>query len=143
MILKVEKMHVDALLPEYAHDLDAGMDIFSLNEYVLYPGDRCLIRTGIRIELPIEAEAQIRPKSGLALKYGITILNSPGTIDAGYRGEIMVIIINHGREIFTIKKHMKIAQMIVKPILKVSIEEAAVALDTTSRGANGFGSTGL
>lgn len=125
MKLKVMRIHPNAILPEYAHPGDAGLDLFSIEEAVLSPGDSKLIRTGIKIELPKGTEAQIRPRSGLALKHQITILNTPGTVDEGYRGEIGVIIINHGKADFQVKKGMKIAQMVIKPVLHVEIEEVS------------------
>ena len=100
------------------------------------------IKTGISIQLPPNTEAQIRPRSGLALKHGITVLNSPGTIDEDYRGEIGVILINHGKETFVVEKKMKVAQMVIKPVLSVDIEEVEGQLFDTDRGAGGFGSTG-
>lgn len=140
--LKISKIDSEALIPSYAHEDDAGMDLYSIEEMEIEPSCTVLIRTGIKIELPIGTEAQIRPRSGLALKHGITVLNSPGTIDAGYRGEIAVILINHSKEIFVIEKHMKIAQMVIKPIYKVKIIETNDLTDS-QRGQGGFGSTGL
>ncbi len=142
MNLKVKKTNNEAKLPEYAHQDDAGMDIFSIETKTIDPGESSLIKTGISIELPEDTEAQIRPRSGLALKYQITLLNSPGTIDAGYRGEIGVIVINHSKKQFLVTKHMKIAQMIIKPVLNVSIVEVD-KLNPSKRGNGGFGSTGL
>ena len=136
------RIHPNAILPEYAHPGDAGLDLFSIEEAVLSPGDSKLIRTGIKIELPKGTEAQIRPRSGLALKHQITILNTPGTVDEGYRGEIGVIIINHGKADFQVKKGMKIAQMVIKPVLHVEIEEVS-RLTNSQRGEGGFGSSGI
>ena len=141
MTLKVQRLSPDAILPEYAHPGDAAMDLFAGEEAVLAPGEYRLIRTGIAIELPANTEAQVRPRSGLALKHGITLLNSPGTIDEGYRGEVGVILINHGRQPFTVAKGMKIAQMAVAPVARVGVQEAR-QLSATSRGEGGFGSTG-
>ncbi|MEH2014995.1 dUTP diphosphatase [Nostoc sp.] len=140
-VLKVKLLGDKARLPEYAHEGDAGLDLFSTVETVIHPGESSLISTGIMIQLPSRTEAQIRPRSGLALKHQITVLNSPGTIDEGYRGEIGVILINHGKLPFTIEIGMKIAQMVIKPVLSVSIK-AIEELDITSRGSGGFGSTG-
>ena len=136
MKLKVKKIHPDARIPEYAHPGDAGLDLFSIEDAELLPGGSRLIRTGIVVELPEGTEAQIRPRSGLALKHQITLLNSPGTIDEGYRGEIGVIMINHGKEPFYIKKGMKIAQMIIQRVERVEVE-LVDALSDSSRGANG------
>lgn len=104
--------------------------------------ERKLVHTGIGIQLPSNTEAQVRPRSGLALKYGITLLNSPGTVDEGYRGEIKVLMINLSRESFLVERGMKIAQMVVKPVKQVSVEEVD-ELSSTDRGQKGFGSTGL
>ena len=139
--LKIKKLRPDVKIPNYAYEGDAGLDLYSTSEYVLEPGKSCLVRTGIIIELPKDTEAQIRPRSGLALKNQITVLNSPGTIDFGYRGEIGVILINHGRSTFKIEKNMKIAQMVVKPIVHVKIEESEM-LNPSERDKSGFGSTG-
>ncbi|WP_315077614.1 dUTP diphosphatase [uncultured Clostridium sp.] len=141
-ILKIKKISEKAVVPNYAHEGDAGLDLYSVEELLLEAGERALIHTGIQIELPKNTEAQIRPRSGLALKHGITTLNSPGTIDEGYRGEIGVILINHSKESFKIEEGMKIAQMVVKPILNVQIEEVN-ELSDSERKANGFGSSGL
>ncbi|ACD24414.1 MULTISPECIES: dUTP diphosphatase [Clostridium] len=141
-ILKIKKINEKAVVPNYAHEGDAGLDLYSVEELLLEAGERALIHTGIQIELPKNTEAQIRPRSGLALKHGITTLNSPGTIDEGYRGEIGVILINHSRECFKIEEGMKIAQMVIKPIINVQIEEAN-ELSDSERKANGFGSSGL
>ena len=100
-----------------------------------------MIKTGIKIELPPQTEAQVRPRSGLALKHGITVLNTPGTIDEGYRGEVGVVLINHGRETFIVEKGMKIAQMVVKPVWYVEVNEVE-ELSETERAEGGFGSTG-
>jgi dUTP pyrophosphatase len=141
MKLKVKKLHPDAIIPSYAHPGDAGLDLFSVEETSIAPGDSKMVKTGISIELPEGTEGQVRPRSGLALKHQITLLNSPGTIDEGYRGEVGIIIINHGREDFAVTKEMKLAQLLIKPVLRVEIEEID-ELSDTARGAGGFGSTG-
>jgi dUTP pyrophosphatase len=109
---------------------------------IINPGDIALVPTGLVIELPQNTEAQVRPRSGLALNHGITVLNTPGTIDEGYRGELGVILINHGREAFHIEKHMRVAQLVVKPILEIKIKEV-LELSDSIRGVDGFGSSGL
>ena len=109
---------------------------------VLAPGARALVRTGLVLELPPDAEAQVRPRSGLALKHGVTVLNTPGTIDAGYRGEVGVILINLGDVPFKVEKGMKIAQLVVAPVAQAEIVEVS-AVDASDRGAGGFGSTGV
>ena len=140
--LKVKKLSESAILPEYAHPGDAGMDLFSNEELFLKPGEYRVVKTGITIELSPSTEAQVRPRSGLAAKHGITVLNSPGTIDEGYRGEVGVILINHSKTDFEITKGMKIAQMIIAPVVRAEIEEAD-QLSGTRRGDGGFGSTGV
>lgn len=140
--LKVKRINEEAKMPEYAHVGDAGLDLFSVDDLMILPGESKLIKTGIQIELPKGTEAQIRPRSGLALKNQITVLNTPGTIDEGYRGEIGVILINHGKQEFHVEKGMKIAQMVVKPVFTVTIKEIE-ELTGTTRGEGGFGSTGV
>jgi len=139
--LKVKRIHKDAKLPRYAHFNDAGLDLFAVEEVLIKASETALIKTGIQIELPIQTEAQIRPRSGLALKNGITVLNTPGTIDEGYRGEIGIILINHSKEDFLVEKGMKIAQMVIKPVWQVGGSEVE-ELSESIRGEGGFGSTG-
>ena len=131
-------------LPHYATADSAGVDLVAAIEdaVILEPGERRLIPTGIAIALPPGTEAQIRPRSGLALRHGITLLNTPGTIDADYRGEIGVILINLGQESFAIDRGMRIAQMVVAPVVQVAWNEVA-ELSESHRGAGGFGSTGV
>lgn len=134
----------DLDLPFYATENSAGMDLLAAidSDIIIKPGKRQLIKTGIAIALPEFYEAQIRPRSGLALKNGITVLNTPGTIDADYRGEIGVILINLGEENFTVTRGMRIAQMIISKYEKANLQLCS-NLDETSRGAGGFGSTGI
>jgi dUTP pyrophosphatase len=139
--LEVKLLNSDAKLPCYAHPGDAGLDLFSVENKNIPPGESALIKIGISIALPPGTEAQVRPRSGLAFKHQVTVLNSPGTIDAGYRGEVCVILINHGKESFLVKKGMKVAQMLVKPVYSVDVREVN-ELSDTSRGVGGFGSTG-
>ena len=133
----------DLELPKYGTAMSAGADLMAAieGEIVLKPGERKLIPTGIALGLPASYEAQVRPRSGLALKNGITVLNTPGTIDADYRGEICVILINLGQENFTITRGMRIAQMIIAPVTQ-GAWNVVEDLDDTARGAGGFGSTG-
>jgi len=142
MTVKVLRTDPEAQLPAYAHPGDAGMDVRSIENVTLSPGARALVRTGLVLELPPDAEAQVRPRSGLALKHGVTVLNTPGTIDAGYRGEVGVILVNLGAEPFVVEKGMKIAQLVVAPVAQAEIVEVS-AVDATDRGAGGFGSTGV
>lgn len=139
--LRVNLIDNKATLPRYSHPGDAGLDLFACERKELPPGKSVLVKTGITIELPKDTEAQIRPRSGLALQHQITVLNSPGTIDCGYRGEIGVILINHGEELFVVEEGMKIAQLVVAPILRVEVKSVEQLLQT-ERGGNGFGSTG-
>lgn len=128
-------------LPAYATPASAGVDLRAVEEQVLLPGERALIPTGIRIALPVGYEAQVRPRSGLALRHGIILPNSPGTIDADYRGEVGVILMNLGDDPFTIEPGDRIAQMIVAPVKQVVWNEVDV-LEETVRSDGGFGSTG-
>ena len=139
--LKIRRLSPSAIVPAYAHPGDAGLDLCSAVAASIEPGERKLIGTGISIELPPNTEGNLRPRSGLALKHGITVLNAPGTIDCGYRGEVGVILINHGLARFDVKPGMKIAQLIVAPCLTVAVEESSDLADS-SRGQGGFGSTG-
>ncbi len=129
-------------MPTYAHPGDAGMDVRSIEELTLEPGARALVHTGLVFQLPPDAEAQVRPRSGLALKHGVTVLNSPGTIDAGYRGEVGVILVNLGQQPFKIEKGMKIAQVVVSRVEQAEIVDVQET-DETDRGSGGFGSTGV
>ena len=138
----VKKLSKNIELPSYKTEGASGMDLIANieKEINLKPGEIKLIETGICIAIPKEYEIQIRPRSGLAIKKGISVLNTPGTIDSDYRGEIKVIIINHSKEVFKISKGTRIAQMVLCPIIKVEFEEVA-NLPETGRGAGGFGST--
>ena len=133
----------DLPLPDYMTDHAAGMDLVAAveNDLVLSPGQRALVPTGIAIALPQGFEAQIQPRSGLALKNGITLVNTPGTIDADYRGEIRIILINHGSEPFLVRRGDRIAQMIVAPVCRVRWDLQG-SLPATDRGEGGFGHTG-
>jgi dUTP pyrophosphatase len=133
----------DLPLPGAATGSAAGLDLAAAidTSLDLKPGQRALVPTGLAIALPPGYEAQIRPRSGLAAKFGVTVLNAPGTIDADYRGEIKVILINHGEAVFTVEPGMRIAQMVVAPVTRAELIEAD-SLDDTVRGAGGFGSTG-
>ena len=134
--------HGDGLpLPRYASDHAAGLDVCAAEELLLEPGARHAVATGFAIEIPDGYEVQVRPRSGLALKYGITCLNTPGTIDSDYRGEVKVILANLGQEPFEIRRGERIAQLVPAPVLRASFTEA-VELAETARGAGGFGSTG-
>lgn len=141
-ILQVKKLDTRARVPAYAHPGDAGLDLFSIEEQEIPPGGSGRIRTGIAVALPPGTEGQVRPRSGLAHTHQVTVLNSPGTIDSGYRGEVKVILINHGKKTFSVQEGMKIAQLLVKPVLTVEVKTLD-QLPDTRRGGGGFGSTGL
>ncbi|PLX65772.1 MAG: dUTP diphosphatase [Denitrovibrio sp.] len=131
-----------SFIHDYKSELAAGVDLMAANSGSIESGSRAMVKTGISLELPEGYEAQVRPRSGLAYKQGVTVLNSPGTIDADYRGEIGVILINHGDETFTYKKGDRIAQMVIAPVVQadfVSVDD----LSDTERGAGGFGHTGI
>lgn len=137
--------HCEGLaLPQYETALAAGCDVRAalVKPMILRPGERFMVPTGIAIALPPGWEAQMRPRSGLAAKHGISLVNTPGTIDADYRGEIKVILINHGSEEFTINRGDRIGQMVIAPVWQANFEEVD-DLDETARGAGGFGSTGV
>jgi dUTP pyrophosphatase len=134
----------DLPLPAYETQGSAGMDLPAAVEQdmVLAPGAHALVPTGLSIAMPLGSEAQVRPRSGLAARHGVTVLNSPGTIDSDYRGEIKVILINHGADPFRITRGMRIAQMVIAPVSRANWQQVT-ALQISDRGEEGFGSTGL
>jgi dUTP pyrophosphatase len=136
----------DLPLPSYQSEGAAGLDLLAAvaadAPVIIGPGQRALVPTGLAIALPVGTEGQVRPRSGLAARHGVTVLNAPGTIDADYRGEIQVILVNLGQEAFTVMRGTRIAQLIIAPVLQVTICETA-NLDETTRGVGGFGSTGM
>jgi dUTP pyrophosphatase len=140
--VKIQRLDNSLPLPSYKTPFSAGMDLYSRIDVVLKRGEITLVPTGIAISLPEGYEAQIRPRSGLALKHGLTLLNTPGTIDADYRGEIALIMINVGKEDFVVEKGMRLAQMVITRYEKVEFEEVD-ALPDSQRGTGGFGSTGI
>lgn len=142
MTVEFKRVHPDAVLPGYAKPGDAGMDLRSVDELSVPPRGRALVRTGLVMALPPGYEAQVRPRSGLALKSGITVLNTPGTIDSGYRGEVGVILFNTTDEPFAVRKGDRIAQLVVATVVEAQVAEVA-ELGETERGAGGFGSTGV
>jgi|TARA_B100000780_G_scaffold264122_1_gene218530 dUTP pyrophosphatase len=141
--IQIKKLSPSASIPKYETLGSSGMDIAAHleNKIVINPGEKALVSTGFAIAIPRGYEVQIRPRSGLAVKKNITVLNTPGTIDADYRGEIKVILINHGKEQFVIENGERIAQMVVCPVIQANLEEVK-ELNETDRGAGGFGSTG-
>lgn len=142
--LRVKILREAAVLPRYASTKAAGLDLSAALEepLVVEPLERVAVPTGIAIELPAEHEGQVRPRSGLARRHGITVLNAPGTIDEDYRGEIEVLLVNFGREPYTIQPGDRIAQLVIAPVRRVDVEPAET-LSTTERGDGGFGSTGV
>ena len=146
VLVKIRKLeNFDGLaLPEYKTGLAAGADLRAAiaTPLILAPGERTLIPAGFSMALPAGYEAQIRPRSGLACKHGISILNTPGTIDADYRGEIKILLVNHGPQDFTVNRGDRIAQIVIAPVIQAKFETVA-GLSATKRGAGGYGSTGL
>jgi dUTP pyrophosphatase len=142
--VKVKKLHPNAIVPRYMTEHAAGMDLCTVADVpvVLEPGERTLLPTGLAMEIPPGYEGQVRPRSGLALKKGIALVNSPGTIDADYRGEIGIIIINHGNEAVEIMPGDRVAQLIIAPVTRAALIEVD-GLNDTGRNSGGFGHTGL
>ena len=138
----VKKINENAKVPSYAHSGDAGVDLYAAKDTVIPPHDRALVPTGLKIAIPDGYEGQVRPKSGLALKHGITVLNTPGTVDAPYRGEVGVILFNSSDKEYMAKSGEKIAQMVFCKVENAEFE-LADELPDTDRGEGGFGSTGL
>jgi dUTP pyrophosphatase len=143
--IQIELLTEDAVFPEYAYPTDSGFDLYSTKEITLEPFGRSLIPTGLKLSFDIGYEIQVRPKSGLALKQGLTVLNTPGTVDSGYNGEIMVIVFNTNPKSFTVEKGMKIAQAVLCPVINGKYVNLQLVdkIENKDRGANGFGSTGI
>ncbi len=143
VVVRLQRLRADAEMPRYMTPGAAGADLCAAIDtpLTLAPGERRLVPTGIAIELPAGFEAQVRPRSGLALRHGVGLLNTPGTIDADYRGEIQVLLVNWGQEPFRLERGDRIAQLVVAPVARAAWEVVA-SLATTSRGAGGFGHTG-
>jgi dUTP pyrophosphatase len=141
MKINIKKLNPDAIIPTYAREWDAGADLYADNDYMIYYNDREVVSTGIAVEIPVGHVGLIHPRSGMASKYGITVLNSPGTIDAGYRGELKVILVNHTGTNYEVKRGDKIAQLVIQKVEEAEFVEVD-ELNETSRGNGGFGSTG-
>lgn len=143
--VKISRHHEDAQIPAYATSGSSGMDLYSVDSVTIQPFERALVQTGIRISLPIGYEAQVRPRSGLALKKGLTVLNSPGTIDQDYLGEIGVILYNSSQDVVVLNKGERIAQLVISPVAQCELVEFEDVRDetTTVRGEGGFGHTGV
>src|SRR5688572_28972478 len=142
MDLRIRRLSPDAVLPSAAHPGDAGLDLHAAAGLTIPSGAWATVPTGIALELPQGTEAQVRPRSGLAVRHGVTVLNAPGTIDEGYRGEVGVILINHGPVPFEVTPGARIAQLVVQRRLEITVVEAD-ELSVTQRGAGGYGSTGV
>lgn len=140
-MIKIKKVHELAALPSYANPGDAGADICSVEELILAPGEYKLVSTGISIAIPSNCVALVHPRSGLAAKHGVTVLNAPGTIDSGFRGEVKVILINHGTKAFKIRPGDRIAQLVFQEFVHAELAEVD-SLENSARGAGGFGSSG-
>ena len=140
--IKFQRLNACAMIPQPAHPGDAGMDLVSIEAVEIAPGGRRLVHTGLAVEIPVGFEGQVRPRSGLALKHGVTVLNAPGTIDAGYRGEIGVVLANFGETAFKVEPGMRIAQLVIAAVANVSVE-VSDTLSSTERGSGGYGSTGV
>jgi dUTP pyrophosphatase len=139
--IRVKRLNPEAKIPKAARRGDVAFDLYSIIDYELQPSERYAVPTGIAVEIPIGYEGQVRPRSGLALKEGITVLNTPGTIDSGYRGEVKTIMINHGNTPFQITRGMRISQLAIRPVPEVEFIEVD-EISNTDRGEGGFGSTG-
>lgn len=142
IVVRLKRLTPDARIPQYAYPDDSGADLYAAEDVVLQPGERRAVSTGLAAEVPLGFELQVRPKSGIALNSGVTVLNTPGTVDAGYRGEIKVILINLGAEPYPIRKGQKIAQLVLVPVFRADFQEVE-ELSESMRGAGGFGSTGV
>jgi len=141
-VLEVKRLDPELPLPGYAHPGDAGLDLHAADTTVLAPGARALIPTGIAVAIPTGYAGLVHPRSGLAVEHGLTLLNSPGTIDAGYRGEVKVLLINHGEHTITVSHGQRIAQLLLVPVAQAEVREVEL-LDVTLRGDRGFGSSGV
>lgn len=140
--LKIQKLNKDAIVPQYQSSGASGFDLHSTEDVDILSGGFVAVRTGLAFEIPVGYEIQVRPRSGLAFKNGISVLNTPGTIDSDYRGEVMVILFNFSKNIFSIKKGDRIAQAVLSQIFRANMV-LSESLDDTERGNNGFGSTGI
>lgn len=144
-VLEIEQISTESVLPKYAFDSDSGFDLCSIDEITIPPMGRALVPTGLKFGIPEGTEIQIRPKSGLAINHGITVLNTPGTVDSGYNGEIKVILFNSSSNAFSVKKGMKVAQAVLCPVFTGAyvVLTKVDKIGEKDRGQNGFGSTGL
>jgi len=141
-VVRCMRLRPDARIPRAAHSGDAGLDLFAVDACAIPPGEWRRVGTGLAVEIPVGMEGQVRPRSGLAWRHGLTVLNAPGTVDCGYRGEVMVILINHGKREFLVEPGMRIAQMVIQTVAPARVE-CVENLGPSSRGGGGFGSTGV
>ena len=140
--VRVKKLHPDAKIPRAAKVGDVAFDLYSIIDYELRPGERFAVPTGIAVEIPVGYEGQVRPRSGLALKEGLSVLNTPGTIDSDYRGLVNLILINLGKEDYIIKRGSRLAQMVIREVTRAEFVETE-SLGSTARAQGGFGHTGI
>jgi dUTP pyrophosphatase len=140
-VLDVRRLDPELPIPQYAHPGDAGLDLFAADTTVLAPGERALVPCGVAVAIPEGHVGLVHPRSGLAVDHGLTLLNAPGTIDSGYRGELKVLLINHGQAPVEVRHGQRIAQLLLMPVALVDVREVD-RLDSTARGTGGFGSTG-
>ena len=141
--IQIQKLREGVTLPSYAHEGDSGMDLSALEHWRLKPGERHLFKIGLAVNMPAGYEAQVRSRSGLAIKSGVAVLNSPGTVDSSYIGELGVILINHSDQDFYVEPGMRIAQLVFCPVAEVDLLEVDAFTDWSTRGTGGFGSTGV
>jgi dUTP pyrophosphatase len=142
-VAKIQKIHPDAVIPSYAHQGDSGMDVYAVEDALIPAHERKLIPLGFKISIPRFTEIQVRPKSGLALNHGLTVLNTPGTVDSNYRGEVGVVLFNTSNEDYLVKKGSKVAQIVLCPVFNVDEWTEVDDLEDSNRGEGGFGSTGV
>lgn len=142
MQVNIQKLTPTAIIPTYAHEGDAGADLYSIETYTIPPGEVVVVRTGLSIEVPLGYEGQIRSRSGLAAKYSVVVINSPGTIDYGYKGEAKVALINHGFHYYKVTAGDRIAQLVIAPVVSAKFTEVVELPNESQRGTGGFGSTG-
>jgi dUTP pyrophosphatase len=142
MKVNIRKLASSAIIPTYAHSGDSGADLYSIENYIIPPGDIMVIRTGLSAEIPLGYEGQIRSRSGLASKHAVVVINSPGTIDSGYTGEIKVALINHGFHYYKVNAGDRIAQLVIAPVVRAEFHEKATIDTESERGDGGFGSSG-
>ena len=142
MQVNIQKLTSTAIIPAYAHEGDAGADLYSIETYVIPPREIVIIRTGLSIEIPLGYEGQIRSRSGLACKLGVAVVNSPGTVDHGYKGEVKVALINHGLHHYKVTAGDRIAQLVIAPVVSAKFTEVVELSNKSARGTGGFGSSG-